>query len=93
MNKITSKSDFWKKMDLCPFRNDWFNYDDVKVLETEINYKKRSFLEMYHIHQTMDTMNKRTDLEGLSSIYTYVLSLNAKKQNIGDSMYEEAITF
>lgn len=49
------------------------NFADIKVLETERNLKKRSFLEMTHIATEQNTMNSRRDIEGLSEIYMFLL--------------------
>ena len=69
------------------------NYQEVKILEVESNYIKRSFLEMYHIVRTDNTMNKRTDTNDLSSIYTYIIELARQTPNSYDSLFEQAITF
>ena len=52
------------------------NFEDVKVLDTEQNFKKRTFLEMVRITQTENSMNSRRDIEGLSGIYTYLLKID-----------------
>ena len=45
------------------------DYDNVRVLEEERNWFKRSFLEMCHISATVDNLNKKTDIKDLSKIY------------------------
>ena len=52
------------------------NYDDIKILDSQINTKKRTFLEMVRIAQSDKAMNSRKDIEGLSSIYTYLINLD-----------------
>ena len=50
-----------------------FDFDSTKILSIENNDKKRSFLEMWHIKKHK-TVNKRTDIEGLSNIYSNIMS-------------------
>lgn len=52
-----------------------FDFDNTKILEIERNYKSRIFLEMVHINKTANSINFRTDIQKLSSIYSYLLSL------------------
>lgn len=52
------------------------NYDEVEILASENNFYKRTFLEMVHIHNEMNAMNKKTDIQNLSNIYSYVLKLH-----------------
>ena len=56
-------------------------YESVRILATEHNYHKRLFLEMAFIHQETNTMNKRTDINNLSEIYAYLLSLDKNQLN------------
>ena len=69
------------------------NYDEVKILDVESNYLKRSFLEMYHIQKTDDTINKRTDTRELSALYTYLMNLDTSSYVTQESLYQDAITF
>lgn len=55
------------------------DYSSVSVLDTAVNYKKRSFLEMVRILQHDNAMNSRKDIEGLSNVYRYLIHLDAKK--------------
>ena len=52
---------------------------------------------MYHINKTENVMNKKTDTNDLSSIYTYILELDQRKTitttTEEDSLFEQAITF
>ncbi|XP_050497247.1 uncharacterized protein LOC126878721 [Diabrotica virgifera virgifera] len=52
------------------------NYESVRVLASESNYTKRLFLEMAFISQNSNAMNKRSDINQLSSIYSYLLCLD-----------------
>ena len=69
------------------------NYEEVKVLEQESNYTKRTFLEMYHINRTEEVINKKTDTKELSVIHTLILEMDQRKAESVDSLYEQAITF
>lgn len=50
-----------------------FNFDKVKILAREENQNKRHILEMIHIKQNKNTINNRTDISNLSSIYSNIL--------------------
>lgn len=52
------------------------DYNSVKVLATQTNHTKRLFLEMAYISQHTNCMNKRSDIQNLSEIYSYLLSLD-----------------
>lgn len=54
--------------------NHIIDFHRVKILEKETNYKNRLFLEMVHINKTPNTLNFKTDVENLSSVYSYVLN-------------------
>ena len=73
--------------------NHRISYENVKILDIERNYTKRCFLEMYHIYKTEDTINKRSDIQDLSAVYTNILELNKYSQTREISLFEEAITF
>lgn len=47
------------------------DFDNSSFLYTERNYFKRTFMEMLHIGQTSNSVNKKTDLKDLSVIYKY----------------------
>lgn len=61
--------------------NHSFNYDDTKILDRESNSKKRQFLEMVRIVQHKNAINFRKDIDGLSSIYTYLLHLDNQRRS------------
>lgn len=49
------------------------NFEGVEVLKTERNYQKRLIHEMININKEDETINKKTDTNKLSSIYSYLL--------------------
>ncbi|XP_060532131.1 uncharacterized protein LOC132705527 [Cylas formicarius] len=49
-------------------------YDEAVVLKSEKNLFKRKFLEMCYINCCSNSLNRKKDVEGLSSIYTYLLN-------------------
>ena len=51
-------------------------FSDPKVLAKSNNYYKRLFLEMVHIHGANHCMNKKTDTQNLSTIYSFLLKLH-----------------
>ncbi|KAJ8910813.1 hypothetical protein NQ315_003687 [Exocentrus adspersus] len=56
------------------------NFDGAEILMVESNYNKRCFLEMVCINNEEFSMNKRSDIENLSNIYTYLLVKVGKRQ-------------
>lgn len=55
------------------------DYEHLKILETEKNLSKRTFLEMCHINDNIDRcMNSKTDVNNLSNIYSYLLSRDSR---------------
>lgn len=74
------KSDITRKRDRCALashvinNNHTIDWDGVQVLEVEQNTSKRLILEMYHISRIDNTINKKSDTQQLSNIYTYLLS-------------------
>lgn len=54
------------------------DFDDAQIVFRQGNYYKRRFLEMVAIIGCDDSMNKRSDVDDLSVIYSYVLSLSKK---------------
>lgn len=49
-----------------------FNFEDTIILDKEINGKRRNLSEMVFININ-NTVNKRSDTEGLSKIYSFIL--------------------
>lgn len=68
-------------------RNHEVDLDNVEILDVNNNYKKRTVLEMIRITEQPIPMNKKTDTQNLSNIYTYLLSLN--RQGIYDGPVDE----
>ncbi|XP_044764412.1 uncharacterized protein LOC123320976 [Coccinella septempunctata] len=56
--------------------NHCFNFDDARVLTTVTNYEKKIFIEMCHINNCDNSVNKKTDVGNLSRIYSYLLELD-----------------
>lgn len=54
------------------------NWNNIEILDRADSYYKRILLEMLHINSEK-TMNKKSDTQNLSSIYTYILQL--EKEN------------
>ncbi|XP_055853213.1 uncharacterized protein LOC129916968 [Episyrphus balteatus] len=52
------------------------DFNNVDILQTEKHYSKRMLLEMLHILNTNNTVNRRSDCEGLSSIYSQFVHRN-----------------
>ncbi len=46
-----------------------FNWDNVKILDREPNYYKRLISEMIYIHCNSNTINRKEDVNLLSSVY------------------------
>ncbi|KAJ8980862.1 hypothetical protein NQ317_008921 [Molorchus minor] len=89
-DRITAhKSDIRNNKQSCTLarhavdHNHSIDYENVKILDTESNLHKRLFLEMAHIFKEDNTINARTDIESLSVLYTYLLSLD-KDNNTHD---------
>lgn len=57
------------------------NFDDFKILDKEIHYKTRLFLETINIQNSEKTMNFKTDTEGLSTIYSNIFEKIKKVNN------------
>lgn len=55
-------------------------FEEAKVLDIENNLRKRTFLEMVRIAQTDNAMNSRKDIDGLSSIYTFLLQIDKENK-------------
>ncbi|XP_060537265.1 uncharacterized protein LOC132708734 [Cylas formicarius] len=51
------------------------NFVETKILHKESNYNKRAILEMVEIFLEPKSVNKRSDIDGLSVIYSNVLTL------------------
>lgn len=49
------------------------DFTNIKILDSETNSNKRTFLEMVRIFQNSNCLNSRKDISGLSIIYSYLL--------------------
>ena len=49
------------------------NYEGVKILDSNNNTYKRLFLEMVRISQSEKSINRRTDIDNLSVIFSQLL--------------------
>ncbi|XP_055840080.1 uncharacterized protein LOC129907751 [Episyrphus balteatus] len=52
------------------------DFNNVDIIQTEKHYSKRMLLEMLHILNTDNTVNRRSDCEGLSNIYSQFVHRN-----------------
>lgn len=87
-SRITShRSDIRLKKNTCALaehsiENDHQpNYEEVQVLDTHASYNKRCFLEMSRILQEPSSMNKRSDIAGLSTIYSFLIDKEKTLRN------------
>ena len=55
------------------------DWGSAEILEKVTSYYKQIFLEMVHIHREPFTMNKKSDIQNLSTIYSYILKLEREK--------------
>ncbi|KAL3286072.1 hypothetical protein HHI36_000585 [Cryptolaemus montrouzieri] len=80
---VLHKSDAKLRPDRCALAQHVFStghnmcFDNVEILDTEKNLTKRKFLEMCYITQN-NTMNSRTDVNNLSNIYSFLLTLDER---------------
>lgn len=54
--------------------------DSVEIVDKTSSYNKRLIMEMIHIQREQNSINKKSDVQNLSNIYTFLLSI-AKKKN------------
>ena len=64
------------------------DWDGSEILDKASSYYKRTFLEMVHIQLSDHTLNKKSDTQGLSTIYSYVLKLQKNKFKLNNSIVE-----
>ncbi|XP_044760366.1 uncharacterized protein LOC123317821 [Coccinella septempunctata] len=57
-----------------------FDFGKTEILDKEKNRKPREFLEMIHIKQDVNSINDRTDIRNLSSIYSTIIDNTKKKR-------------
>lgn len=51
-----------------------FDFTNVKILDTETNYRKRLFKEMFNIKKDKNAINYREDINSLSIVYNNLIS-------------------
>lgn len=74
------KSDITKKLERCALvthvnqNSHDIDFENVQIVASEPSYKKRLVLEMININKQEDPINRKTDTQNLSGIYTYMLS-------------------
>ncbi|XP_044751214.1 uncharacterized protein LOC123312273 [Coccinella septempunctata] len=52
-----------------------FGFDDIRVLETDSNYRNRLFLEMLQIGKQQNAVNFKSDTDRMSAIYSDLLNI------------------
>ncbi|XP_044751492.1 uncharacterized protein LOC123311526 isoform X2 [Coccinella septempunctata] len=61
----------------CHDNQHMMNFNNIQILEREKNYRKRTFLEMFHIKKNLENVvNSRSDIKNISSIYTFLIHHN-----------------
>jgi len=55
-----------------------FNFNEAQILSHDKNLKERLFMEMYNIHMDKNSINFKTDIENLSSIYCNLFNKHLK---------------
>lgn len=58
------------------------NYDEVKILDIDNSSARRTFKEMVRIVQEDSSLNKKTDIDGLSHIYSYLIQIDKEKSHL-----------
>lgn len=53
--------------------NHMMDFNNTKILEIESSYRRRSFLEMFHIKKNKNAINSKSDIQGISNIYSYLI--------------------
>ena len=84
--RITShKSDCRRGVHSCSLAEHVINEDHqadwegAEILEKADSYYKRIFLEMVHINLDSTCLNKKSDTQDLSAIYSYILQLERER--------------
>lgn len=58
----------------------FFKFNSTKILDVETHLHKRLFLEMVNIYQNSNCINKKTDIQNLTCIYTYLLKKDLEQR-------------
>lgn len=69
-------------------QNHFPDLNGVRILDRESNYRRRTFLEMVRICQTDNSINSNRDVDGLSSIYSLLIDMDA---NIRRGWYDRPV--
>lgn len=56
------------------------NFEDTEILATQTKYNKRLLLEMINIRNQSNPINRKSDTQNLSNVYTYLLTYPNKKE-------------
>lgn len=71
----------------CITQQHRFNFEETKVVDHSRNTNTLAFLEMCHIYNTPNTVNRRTDVDNLNTAYAAILhTLKAKSINAQKGM-------
>ena len=65
-------------------------YNQVKILDSDTSYTRRTFKEMVRIHQEDNSLNKKSDIDNLSQIYSLLISID--KRGLNNSNEEDSIS-
>lgn len=65
-----------------------FLFENTEILEKQTKYNKRTVLEMIHINNEHNAINKKSDTQNLSAIYTYLLT-HPNKERFYDGPVDE----
>jgi len=87
-SRLTShKSDCRRGIKSCALaehfidRDHQIDWGNTEILENVNSYQKRLFLEMFHINLNQHGMNKKSDTDNLSVIYSYIIHVHNKNRN------------
>ncbi|XP_045463794.1 uncharacterized protein LOC123673353 [Harmonia axyridis] len=91
------KSDITKNNQRCALtihaveKGHRIDFDSAEIVATQKKYNKRLILEMINIRNQKDPINKKTDVQKLSNVYTYLLTYpNIKeRKNFYDGPLDE----
>ncbi|XP_044762030.1 uncharacterized protein LOC123319226 [Coccinella septempunctata] len=61
--------------------NHTFNFENTRILDREKNKRTREFLEMICIKRNPNSINDRTDINGLNKIYSTIIKKTAENDN------------
>lgn len=71
-------------------KNHKIDFDSAEILCTQGKYSKRLIMEMINIRNQTNPINKKTDIQKLSNVYTYLLTYpNREKEEFYDGPLDE----